>query len=65
MQWCEGRVLTPGVHLLPEESIGCPRCRGMLYHDGEFRTVVCVKATKAPETVKQMFKQILFEKADD
>lgn len=64
MQWCEGEVLTPGVHLLPGASIGCPRCKGMLYHDEEFRTVVCTR-TEKPETVKVMFKRILAEGVDD
>lgn len=62
IQWCRGEFLTPGIHLLPGQSSLCPSCKGMLYHDGEFRTVVCTRAQhEKPETVKVMFKRILAE----
>ena len=44
VQWCEWEFLgEEEVVLQDNQSARCPRCKGMLYHNGEFRTVTCKK----------------------
>jgi len=57
--YCEWKFINPPVVLQQEETKTCPNCKGELYHNSEFRIVVC--KPKKITTVREMFKQLLKE----
>jgi len=67
VQWCNGVFMEEPLALMAGVSVVCPECGGMLFHDGEFRVVVCTKVVEdmvEEEETRVMFRRILNEDCD-